>query len=194
MSLRLTEVNSISCGGNRGVADSFATALWAPDALFEMIEAGVDGVSWHVRPGTLNAPFRFSPKGIEPLPELYGLAIFAQMTHGPASVLRPAIAAPAAAHLKAWAVRRRGVVNLLLINKGGRAAAVRIPARRGGRPALIRRLTAPGPRATSGVRFAGMYVGEDGRWHAHEVLVRARPAGGFYHLLVPAYSAALVTL
>ena len=33
MQFRVTELNSVSCGGNAGVADSFATALWAPDAL-----------------------------------------------------------------------------------------------------------------------------------------------------------------
>ena len=55
--LRLTkEVNSISCGGNTGVADSFATALWAPDALFELIQAGANSVSWHIRPGHPQRP------------------------------------------------------------------------------------------------------------------------------------------
>lgn len=37
VSLRVSEMNSVSCGGNEGVADSFATALWAPDALFELV-------------------------------------------------------------------------------------------------------------------------------------------------------------
>ena len=56
MGFRLTEVNSVSCGGNPGVANTFATALWAPDALFSFIDAEVDGVSWHIRPNTVNAP------------------------------------------------------------------------------------------------------------------------------------------
>lgn len=38
--LRLTEINSVTCGGTRGVSDTFATALWAPDALFELLRAG----------------------------------------------------------------------------------------------------------------------------------------------------------
>ena len=52
MALRLTEVNTVSCGNDASVAGSFATALWTPDALFEMIKVGVDGVSWEVRPRT----------------------------------------------------------------------------------------------------------------------------------------------
>ena len=60
MALRLTEVNTVSCGNDAGVAGSFATALWTPDALFEMIKVGVDGVSWEVRPKNGNAPFEFS--------------------------------------------------------------------------------------------------------------------------------------
>ena len=32
---RLTEFNSITCGGLFGVSNSYSTALWAPDAVFE---------------------------------------------------------------------------------------------------------------------------------------------------------------
>jgi hypothetical protein len=39
---RLTEVNSVTCGGVAGVSDTFVTALWAPDAMFELLRAGVD--------------------------------------------------------------------------------------------------------------------------------------------------------
>ena len=34
---RLDEVNSVTCGGTRGVSDTFATALWAPDALLSLL-------------------------------------------------------------------------------------------------------------------------------------------------------------
>ena len=47
--LRLTELNSVNCGGLGGVSDAFATALWAPDALFSLMRRGVDGVNLHVR-------------------------------------------------------------------------------------------------------------------------------------------------
>ena len=170
MTLRLTEVNSVSCGGNSGVTDSFATALWAPDALFEMIRAGTVGVGWHIRPATVNAPFHLDRGGIEPLPELYGLAVFAQMTHGPSSLLRSTLVSSPGLHLKAWAVRKGAASTVLLINKGGREANVWLPA--GAAPAgvaIVRRLQAPMIGSTAGLRFAGRWIGTDARWHGREI-------------------------
>jgi hypothetical protein len=193
MSLRLTEVNSVSCVGNAGIANTFASALWAPDALFSFIDAGVDGVSWHIRPHQINAPFQLANGGIVALPELYGLAVFAQMMHGPATVLATSLSAWPGLNLRAWAVQNGGIVNVLVINKGARAADVSLPARGRG-PAVVRRLSAPGIRATSGISFAGRTIGPDGRWHGKEMDSRLANVGGYYRLLVPGYSAALVTL
>jgi hypothetical protein len=193
--LRLTEVNSISCGGNAGVADSFATALWAPDVLFELLNAGVDGVNWHIRPSTLNAPFDLDHGKLVPLPELYGLAMFAQMTHGPARLLDDAVSAAPGLDLKAWTVRRDGTTNALLINKGRRAARVTVRSVDGARgPATVSRLQAPRIGATTGLKFAGRWIGSDGLWHGHQSDERVTARGGSYAVAVPAYSAALVTL
>ena len=70
---RLTEVNSVTCGGVPGVSDTFATALWAPDTLFELLRAGVDGVNVHVRTDAINAAFAFKRSGLVARPLLYGL-------------------------------------------------------------------------------------------------------------------------
>jgi hypothetical protein len=195
MALRLTEVNSISCGGNSGVADSFATALWAPDALFEMLRAGIDGVNWHIRPRTINAPFQLDAGGIVPLPELYGLAVFAQMTHGPSRLLDSTLSSSAGLDLKAWAVQRHVATTVLLINKGAREADVRLPAVAATQLiASVRRLEAPSIEATRGLRFAGRSIGTDARWHGHDTATAVRQIGGFYYVLVPGYSAAEVSL
>jgi hypothetical protein len=193
--LRLTEVNSISCGGNRGVANSFATALWAPDVLFELLNAGVDGVNWHIRPSILNAPFDLDNGKLVPLPELYGLAVFAQMTHGPARLVDTSVSAPSGLDLKAWTVRRGGTSNVLLINKGRRDAQVIVPILPGVRgPAIIRRLRAPRIGSITGVQLAGRRIGSDGLWHGDEKDQRVAPHGGSYSITVPAYSAAMVAL
>ena len=174
--LRLTEVNSISCGGNRGVANSFATALWTPDVLFELLNAGVDGVNWHIRPSILNAPFNLDDGKLVPLPELYGLAVFAQMTHGPARLVDTTVSASAGLDLKAWTVRRGGTSNVLLINKARRDAQVSVPAPSGVRgAAIIRRLQAPTIGSATGVRFAGRRIGSDGLWHGQENDERVAP-------------------
>jgi hypothetical protein len=56
--VRLTEFNSVTCGGTRGVSNTFATALWAPDALLELIRAGVRSAALHTATARSTWPFR----------------------------------------------------------------------------------------------------------------------------------------
>jgi hypothetical protein len=191
--LRLTEVNSVSCGGNQGVADSFATALWAPDALFEMIRAGVASVDWHIRPATLNAPFLALPTAIAPLPEMYGLAVFSQMTRPGAVLLGAKESAAKSVHLKAWAVRFVNGTRILLINKGPVTAATTLKGAPAGH-AFLKRLTAPAVGSTSGVTFGGQTIGADARWHGTVRATLLQPSAGSYTVTVPGYSAALLTV
>ena len=51
--LRIDEINSVSCGGEPGVSDTYATALWSLDTLFALARAGVDGVNIHTGQGHL---------------------------------------------------------------------------------------------------------------------------------------------
>jgi hypothetical protein len=97
-------------------------------------------------------------------------------------------------YLKAWAVRRGGHVKVLLLNKGHRSAAVLLRGLARGHTAWLRTLTAPGVHATGGVRFAGQRIGNDALWHGKPVVRGLKRHGAYYHLRVPAYSAALVTL
>jgi hypothetical protein len=194
MQMRVTEFNSVSCGGNPGVADTFATALWAPDALFTFMKGGVSGVNMHIRPSTVNAPFHFRNGQLEPRPELYGLALFSQMTHGPATLLDSTVTTSAPLELKAWAVRKGATTSVLLLNDGTRAAAATLRTYARSRPVTVRRLTAPRAGAKSGIRFGGQWIGSDGRWHGHQVQSRASRTAQGYRVNVPPYSAALVTL
>lgn len=190
--LRIDEVNSVSCGGNAGVADSFATALWAPDALFELARDGAGSVSWHIRPKPLNAPFHPTATGIEAMPELYGLAVFAQMTGPGARILNSSLAVAAGLHLKAWVVRFGSNLRVLLINKGARAANVALRLGSAG-TAFVKRLTAPGIGSSSGVTFGGQQIGADGQWQGPVVQSEVRGRRGVYQVAVPGFSAALVS-
>lgn len=189
---RLTELNSVTCGGRRGVSNTFATALWAPDALFELAHVGVDGVNVHVRPHKINAAFTVGSYGLGARPLLYGLILFTR-TLGPGAQLVPLqLHAAPASHLKAWAVRvPGGVLHVLLIDKGSRAARVelRLPARG---TATVERLLAPAASSESGVTFARQQLGTDGRWHGRRSIQVIRPAAHGYRLTIPAASAALV--
>jgi hypothetical protein len=192
--LRLTELNSVNCGGRAGVSNAFATALWAPDALFSLLRAGVDGVNLHVRADAVNAPFALGPAGLQARPLLYGLILFAR-TLGPDAqlvTLHSHLSRPA--NLAAWAVRvGRDTLHVLLIDKSRRPERVwlRLPAT--GR-ATLQRLLAPSAAAQSGVTLGGRALGADGRWQglaAAQILTSHRDA---YALSVRGMSAALITV
>jgi hypothetical protein len=173
--------------------NSFATALWAPDVLFELIRAGVNSVSWHIRPSTVNAPFLAKPASIVAMPELYGLAMFAQMTRPDARLLDTKLSAPAALHLKAWAVRFHGAMRVLLIDKGPLAANVALDLGMSGH-AFLKRLLAPDVASATGVTFGGQSIGPDARWHGVRDAPPVPGHAGQYDVSVPGYSAALLSV
>lgn len=83
LQFRVDELNSASCEGARGVSDTFASALWALNTLFELASVGVDGVNFHTLPGAAYELFGVSrtPRGVwqaSVRPEYYGLEMFAQ--------------------------------------------------------------------------------------------------------------------
>jgi hypothetical protein len=192
--LRLTELNSVNCGGLAGVSDAFATALWAPDALFSLLRAGVDGVNLHVRAAAINAPLALGPAGLEPRPLLYGLILFAR-TLGPQAqlvTLRSHLSRPA--NVAAWAVRvGRDTLHVLLIDKSRRAERVSLRLPTTG-TADVQRLLAPSAKARSGVTLGGRALGPDARWQGSPALQTIMPRGGAYAVSVRAMSAALITL
>jgi hypothetical protein len=193
LTFRLTELNSVTCGGSPNVSDTFATALWAPDALFELVRVGVDAVNIHVRPGTINAAFSLTRRGIVARPLLYGLALFAR-TLGPGAQMVPLrVRALRPLQLNAWAIRVRGdVLNVLLINKGTRPATVALRLPVTGR-AAVQRLLAPSATSRSNVTLDGMHLTVGGRWQGTRATETIRPGAEGYELALPQMSAALVT-
>jgi hypothetical protein len=190
--LRLTELNSVTCGGRRGVSNTFATALWAPDALFALLRRGVTGVNLHLRANAINAPFTFGRRGLSARPLVYGLLLFAHTLGPEARLIAVGAHAPRASHLVVWAVRTGGSWHVLLIDKGSRRDRVTL-ALPGLGPAAVQRLLAPSPRAQSGVTLGGQWLDRRGRWQgraSHEVVSRSRRG---YVLTLPRYSAALVS-
>src|SRR5207248_3262145 len=170
LKFRLTEMNSVTCGGLRGVSDTFATALWAPDTLFELMRAGVDGVNVHLRANTINAPFALTRAGLVARPLMYGLLLFTRMLGQDARLVDVRTRAAPSLRLKAWAVRiKPRVLRLLLIDKGRRSASVmlRVPGRG---PAVVQRLLAPSVTARSGVTLAGQQLDRAGLWAGRRTL------------------------
>jgi hypothetical protein len=194
LKFRLTEFNSITCGGKRRVSDTFATALWAPDALFTAMRAGADGANLHVRATSINAPFRITTRGLEPRPLLYGLMLFNRTLGPQARLVRLHLSAPRALNLSAWAVEVRGrILHVLLIDKGSRTVRVdlHLPAIA---PASVQRLLAPSPYSRSGVTLDGQRLNYAARWIGakHTKTVNAGTRG--YVVVVPRRSAALLSV
>ncbi len=190
--IRLTELNSITCGGRPGLSNSFATALWAPATLLDLARAGVDGVNFHIRANTINAPFALGRSGLTARPLLYGLILFAR-TLGPAAALAPVtLQAPGSPHLSAWAVRvRSSELHVLLVNQGRRSVTVTLHLPSTG-PASLQRLIAPSAAATSQVTLDGQQLGRDATWQRPAITPTIRRSKTGYRLTVPRFSAVLV--
>jgi hypothetical protein len=189
---RLTELNSVTCGGRPGVSNTFATALWAPDALFELMRAGVNGANVHVRAYAVNGAFGLGPGRIVPHPLLYGLILFTRMLGPHARLVDLHLAAPSSRHVKAWAVRvGASGLRVLVINKGRHAvrAALRLPATG---PATVERLLAPSVRATAGETLQGQHLGVHDTWVGAPSRETVSRRGGGYELDIPPTSAAMV--
>lgn len=193
-SFRLTELNSVSCGGRPGVSDAFASALWAPDALFELLRTGVDGVNLHLRVHTINAPFAVTARGLIARPLLYGLIMFAR-TLGTGPRLVPVdLQSRGSPHLKVWAVKTSGDrLHVLLINKGRRTVRVvlRLPARA---PATIQRLLARSARSRFGTTLEGQRLGPRGTWQGRPAAEAVSRSKRGYLLTVTGLSAALLSV
>jgi hypothetical protein len=191
--LRLTELNSVTCGGLAGVSNSFATALWAPDALFELMQAGVNGVNIHTRANTINAPFDLIRAGLAARPLLYGLALFVRTLSGADSKLvNLQLHVKRSLNVKAWAVQIPGSqLHVLVLDKSDHAVRVTLALPATG-PATVQRMLAPSAAARSGVTLAGQHLAPNGQWVGRPVEQTIRPTDGHYQLTMPGISAALL--
>jgi hypothetical protein len=202
--LRLDELNSVACQGKAGVSDTFASALWATDALFSLARAGVDGIDMHTLPGAAYELFAFSQHDgrwqAQVRPVYYGLQLFAQAAPAGARLL--AVSRRGAdSGLSVWATRAGGGghvrVRVVVINKSQtkrKTVSLRLPAGSGD-TVTVERMLARSASATRGVTLGGRTYGastETGQLAVPEV-ARMRAASGRITLSVPRASAALVT-
>ena len=189
--VRLTEFNSVTCGGTRGASNTFATALWAPDALLELIRAGVRSAALHVRDSTINMAFSLTNRGLVAFPLLYGLITYARTLGTDPQLLPARVRATPSADLKAWAVLDGKQLHILLINKSRSATRVSLTLPAVG-PASVQRLAAPSASATKAVTLDGQRLNPQGQWSGLASSETVTPAGGAYAVNIPATSAAIV--
>ncbi len=198
--LRLDETNSVSCGGEPGVSNTFASALWSLDAMFELARVGVQGVNVHSKLGTANALWVFSQAGgrwqAAVAPDYYGLLAFAQAAPAGSRLVRVPSSGSGPVHV--WATlgpdRKLRVVVINFDTHASHDVVVRAPGTTGG---LLERLSAPSAAATGHVTLGGQSFGSSTTTGVlpgspHETPLKA--SGGGYRVTLPAASAAILTL
>jgi hypothetical protein len=147
---RMTEGNSCYHGGQPGVSDAFASALWAADYLLRVAEAGYAGVNLHSGGEGYYAPIVGDPNATKLRPEYSGMLLaqkFAGATFAPVSL------AGDARDVNVYAARANDVLLMAIVNKSGDPVQARL---HGGmaRATECWKLTAPSLDAKDGVAFA----------------------------------------
>jgi hypothetical protein len=198
---RVAEMNSASCQGAKGVSDTFASALWALDTMFNFAATGVDGVNFHMLPGSNYELFTVSqtPAGDWQAfvhPEYYGLMLFAQ-AFPPGAHLLP-VSAPAGP-LKVWATQATdGTTRIVVINQDPTAehtVSVAVPG--ASATGALEALSAPAISATSGVTLGGQTFGDEtstGVLPTAPATTPVAPTSGSYAITAPPASAELLTV
>lgn len=199
--IRVDEMNAISCGGFRGVSDTFASSLWVLDALFELAKIGVDGVNIHTVPGTINEvlgpSFAHGRWSVRVHPEYYGMMMFAQAAPAGSRLLRLSSTPPPDVRVFATQATN-GTVRIALINdrlSGPQTIRLRIPSPGG--PAVVEQLRSPSVHATTRVSLGGQTFGDattTGVLAGAQTPVELGAVRGVYAVRLPAASATLLTL
>ncbi|MGZ6703997.1 MAG: glycosyl hydrolase family 79 C-terminal domain-containing protein [Solirubrobacteraceae bacterium] len=199
--LRIDELGSVTCGGEPGVSDTYATALWSLDTLFALANAGVDGVNVHTPPRSTNQMFTVSQVNgtweVYVHPNYYGLLMFAQATPPGSRLLR--ISGPTAGGLSTWAtLATDGTTRVVVINKStSRARAVAIRARAKATSATLELMRAPAITSKTGITIGGQGFGgqtSTGQLAGTAQTPTLKQAHHQYAFTLPPASAALVTI
>jgi hypothetical protein len=197
--LRVDEINGIPCGGEAGLSNSFAEALWALNMLPALWEAGVQGVNFQTVNGNLNQMIaaRHSASGwrISVEPEYYGLLAFADVAPAGSNLLR--ISHPGLRHFYEFAVRAPdGSERVVLTNVGRVARTVGVMASGATGAGSVSLLRARSLRATGGATLAGQRLSSrTGQLAGRPSVTLVSPNGnGVYAVRVPAHAAAILRL
>ena len=183
LTFRMAETNSCYQGGKQAVSNTFASALWGAELMFQVAAAGGTGINFHGGGYGWYTPIAGTPKhGFQARPLFYGMLLFAMA--GPGRLI-PATLSDNAPLVSVHAVR--GVdrlVRAVVFNKNPERDLI-IDV--GADAASVVRLQAPSLDDLDHTTLGGTRVDNDASWTA--------PAGEKVAgtALVPRASAALFT-
>jgi hypothetical protein len=190
---RISETNSIFMEGQQGVSDAFGSALWSVEFMFQVAEAGGEGVNFHTGDAKAYTPIGPGPDGRHVArPLYYGMLMFREAARG--AELLPARLVGPGLNMAAYATRcADGTLKVCLINKDlERGARVGIEVGRHFASACLLRLTAPTAEARTDVTLGGSAVDASGHWSPQPLRVFPWRSESFVE--VPAASAVIVQL
>jgi hypothetical protein len=165
---RLAETNSCFQGGKPGVSDTFASALWGADLMYQLASEGGIGINFHGGGYGWYTPIAGTrANGFLARPVYYGMLLFSQAGAGQLveTKLEQSERAPL---LTAYALRgSTGAIKVAAFNKNpDRSVRLTIdPGQRAQRVSALR-LLAPRLDDTTDITFGGAPVGASGAWSA----------------------------
>jgi hypothetical protein len=206
--LRIDETNSVACGGEPGVSDSFAAALWALDYGLTAAREGVSGLNFHGGLGACDAGGTIVAPWYSPLctladgqlgarPEYYALLLLHELEGCAFLQARYRTSHNVSVYaLRAPDGTLRIVIDDEDLSARSRASGpVDVVVRAGPsyRRGSVIRLSAPNVYAKRGVRLGGRALRPDGSF-AGTVPAPIAGAAGHFTVRVSAGSAAFVVL
>ncbi|HEY9260535.1 glycosyl hydrolase family 79 C-terminal domain-containing protein [Chitinophaga sp.] len=189
---RFSEINSVYEGGKVGVSNTFGSALWGLDMMFELAKKGCGGVNFHTG-GASYTPITRKQSLFSGRPLYYGMLAFAQASKG--RLLSTDLTTDSTINLTCHAVLQSdNAMVVTLINKDlKKDGFVTINAHTAYSKATLMRLMALSPDTESNVTLGGSAVKADGTWEPKEIEV-AYISSNVCKLKVPACSAVILTL
>jgi hypothetical protein len=150
---RMSEGNSCWNGGQPGVSDTLASALWCADMMLRFAAMGWCGVNLHGGGNGFYTPIAGAPStGFTRRPEFFGIQ-FAQRTAG--ATLLGVTLSGSSEHITAYAAEQNGRRRVAIINKSDAASGMELPSRVAKR---AMRLTGPSLASKDGTTLEAVRV------------------------------------
>lgn len=132
---RMSEGNSCWNGGQSGMSDTFASALWVTDMMLDFASLGCSGVNLHGGSNGFYTPIAGSLEtGFHRRPEYFGIALIRQFIG--ATLIRCSLEC-SNDRVRAYAAKKAGARLVVFINKTPQPATIRLPLRHARRQWLL---------------------------------------------------------
>jgi uncharacterized protein (TIGR03437 family) len=189
---RMAETNSCYSGGQAGVSDVFASALWGIDYMFTLAGNSAAGVNFHGGGSGSYTPIAVSGSTITARPLYYALLFFGAAAHG--RVVPVDVNAGSVNVTSFGVLDNDGTLRVTVINKDQAlsAEAQISPILGGFQNASVLRLSAPTLTEKTNITLGGASVAADGTWAPLQIET-AVSKSGFFPVVVPAGGAVVVS-